>query len=162
MKGKIHKPSSSLVVAVIALFVALSGTAGAVGNAVVPALAKRALVADNAKKLNGLTARQLGGAAATAAVSVALKQSPAGPRPASTASSLVAIKTQSAGQVASGAFATFDVACDAGNVVGGGMASDGAAFAFDSFPKSATTWEIVAGNLGSSAANVSVYATCLK
>jgi len=46
-------PSPALVIAVLALFVALSGTAVAAG--VVP-LAKRALVADNAKKLNGLSA----------------------------------------------------------------------------------------------------------
>src|SRR2546423_9864581 len=45
-------PSPAMVIAVLALFVALGGTAVAAG--VVP-LAKRALVADNAKKLGGLT-----------------------------------------------------------------------------------------------------------
>ena len=45
---KVQKPSPALVVAVIALFVSLSGTAVAAG--VVP-IAKRALVADNAKNL---------------------------------------------------------------------------------------------------------------
>ena len=47
------RPSAAFVVAMIALFVALGGTAGAVVSAAVP-LAKRALVADNAKKLGGL------------------------------------------------------------------------------------------------------------
>ena len=49
-EGRIRRPSAALVVASIALFVALGGTAGAVVTAVVP-LAKRALTADNAKKL---------------------------------------------------------------------------------------------------------------
>src|SRR2546428_13656230 len=53
---KIPFPSAAMVVALLALFVALGGTAVAAG--VVP-LAKRALVADNAKKLNGLTASQI-------------------------------------------------------------------------------------------------------
>ena len=53
---KIRFPSAAMVVALLALFVALGGTAVAAG--VVP-LAKRALVADNAKKLNGLTAGQI-------------------------------------------------------------------------------------------------------
>ena len=47
------RPSAALIVAMIALFVALGGTAGAVVTAAVP-LAKRALIADNAKKLNGV------------------------------------------------------------------------------------------------------------
>lgn len=52
-----RRPSPALVVALLALFVALTGTAVAAG--VVP-LAKRALVADNARKLGGLTAEQVG------------------------------------------------------------------------------------------------------
>jgi hypothetical protein len=83
MKGlKMRRPSPALVVATVALFVALGGTAGAVVTAAVP-LAKRALVADNAKKVGGLTAVQLGSAAAQAGAKVALSESPAGPRPAS-------------------------------------------------------------------------------
>ena len=54
--SKTQLPSPAMIVALLALFVALGGTAVAAG--VVP-LAKRALVADNAKKLNGLTAGQI-------------------------------------------------------------------------------------------------------
>ena len=50
-------PSPALVVAMLALLVALSGTAVA-ASLVVP-LAKRALVADNAKKLSGRTLSQI-------------------------------------------------------------------------------------------------------
>ena len=56
------RPSPALVVAMVALFVALGGTAGAVVTAAVP-LAKRELVSDNAKKLNGFTANQVASAA---------------------------------------------------------------------------------------------------
>ena len=102
----IKRPSPAFVVAMIALFVALGGTAGAVVNAAVP-LAKRALVADNAKKLNGVTANQLG----SAAVQVALRESPAGPRPASTAAGLVTVKTAPASLAANGE-GEFTVSCE--------------------------------------------------
>ena len=52
---RIKRPSPAFVVAMIALFVGLGGTAGAVATQAVP-LAKRALVAENAKKLGGQTA----------------------------------------------------------------------------------------------------------
>ncbi len=71
MHRKLRLPSPAMAVALAALFVALSGTAVAAG---VPALAKRALVADNAKKLAGktpaallATAKQAGDSAAAAA-----------------------------------------------------------------------------------------------
>ncbi len=65
MLGKrIRLPGPAMIVALLALFVALSGTAVAAG--IVP-LAKRALVADNAKKLNGATLKQVIGGIVTAA-----------------------------------------------------------------------------------------------
>ena len=106
----------------IALFVALGGTAGAVVTAAVP-LAKRALVADNAKKLNGVTAGQLGGAA----VQLALKQSPAGPRPASTAAGLISSKTVPF-SASPEAEQVVTASCDAGSkAVGGGFSNPTAA-----------------------------------
>ena len=70
MNLRMKRPSPAFVVAMVALFVALGGTAGAVVTAAVP-LAKRALVADNAKKVGGLTAElagpQFGGAQGVAA-----------------------------------------------------------------------------------------------
>jgi len=53
---RVRMPSPAMMVALLALFVALGGTAVAAG--IVP-LAKRALVADNAKKLNGGTLKQI-------------------------------------------------------------------------------------------------------
>jgi hypothetical protein len=143
----------AFVVSLIALFVALGGTAGASEQAAVP-LAKRALVADNAKKLGGQTAAQI--IAKGAVAGAALSAQTAGP--ASTAASLVVIKTQAAGAIPAGTgLATFSVTCDTGTkVIGGGMSSDGALATFDSYPKSDTTWEVVVG------ANASVYAICLK
>jgi hypothetical protein len=80
----LRHPSPALVIAVVALFVSLSGTAVAAG--VVP-LAKRALtadkakVSDNAKKLGGKTAIQITSEAA------------AKPGPASSAAGLITVRT---------------------------------------------------------------------
>jgi hypothetical protein len=159
MEGKMMKrPSAALVVAMIALFVALGGTAGAVVTAAVP-LAKRALVADNSKKLNGFTANQIAGAA----VQVAVKESPPGARPASSVAGLMSIKTGTA-SLAANAEGEFNVACDAGQkVAGGGFASDGAVFNLDSYPASDNTWRLYLANGSSSAgANITLYATCLR
>ena len=110
MSVRFKRPSPAFVVATIALFVALGGTAGAV--AVVP-LAKRALVADNAKKLGGFTPVQLG--------VILLKASQQVPGPASTAAGLVTTSsasftlTPSQGEIV-------NVSCGAGQkAVGGGF-----------------------------------------
>ncbi len=160
MSRKRRLPSPAMAVALAALFVALSGTAVAAG---VPALAKRALIADNAKKLGGRTSGQLlatANTAAKAAATAAAQQ----PGPASTAAGLVVIKTASGGSMPpGGSLRAIEIACDAGQkIVGGGMASDGAIATFDSYPKTDTSWEIVAGNLGSGTATISVYALCLR
>jgi hypothetical protein len=60
MRNRIPRPSPAFVLALLALLVSLSGTAVAAG--VVP-LAKRALSADNAKKLQGQSTAQLVAAA---------------------------------------------------------------------------------------------------
>ena len=155
--GTSRRLSPAFVVAMIALFVALGGTAGAVVTATVP-LAKRALTADNAKKLGGQTSAQLVSQASKAAQTAAQA-----PGPASTAAGLVTIKTQT-GQIAAGGAQSFSVACDAGQkVVGGGFSSSEIVLGFDSHPSNDTTWSLFLGNLDDSApANVSVYATCLK
>src|SRR5262249_50388891 len=61
----IRRPSPALAVATIALFLAFGGTAGAVATGVVP-LAKRAVTANNAQKLQGLTANEIAAGAAPA------------------------------------------------------------------------------------------------
>jgi hypothetical protein len=145
----------------IALFVALGGTAGAVVDAAVP-LAKKALVAENAKKLGGQTSAQITASAAARGAQAALQQSPAGPRPASSVAGLVTIKTQSV-QIAAEDVNGADVTCDSGSkVVGGGLSSDGAVLVIDSYPKSDTTWSAGGLNIGSAAANATVYAACAK
>jgi hypothetical protein len=153
------RPSAALVVAMIALFVALGGTAGAVVTAAVP-LAKRALVADNAKKLGGQTAAQIAGQGAKAAVAL----SPPGAREASTAVGLVSTKTQPA-QLGPGGGGAFQVVCDTGQkVLSGGFVADNAVIiAVGNGPVSDTTWGIGLLNLDSSAAaNVNLYAICIK
>jgi hypothetical protein len=159
---RMKRPSPAFVVAMVALFVALGGTAGAVVTQAVP-LAKRALLADNAKKVGGQTSAQIISKAAQQGASQALQLSPAGARPASTATGLVVSKSQAAGSVDPGTVRVAQIACDSGQtVVGGGMSSDGAVATFDSYPLNATTWEVGFGNLGAGAANISTYALCLK
>ena len=159
MEGMLRKrPSPALVVAMVALFVALGGTAGAVVTAAVP-LAKRALVSDNSKKLNGFTANQN----ASVAVQVAVKESPPGARPAASASGLVTIKTGTASLAADGG-GEFSVACDAGQkAVGGGFSSDGSVYNFDSYPGSDGAWKLYLANGSTTeAANITLYASCVK
>lgn len=165
MLRRLHIPGPALVIAVAALFVALGGTALA-GAAAVPPLAKRALVADNAKKLEGKTSAQLLATAAAAAKQAADSAASAAasqPGPASTVAGLVVIKTAAVGQLPGGGFREASISCDAGQqVVGGGLSSDGLVVIFDSFPANATTWTASGGNLVNTPANVSIWATCLK
>lgn len=157
MMDRFKRPSPALLVAMIALFVALGGTAGAVVTAAVP-LAKRALVADNSKKLNGFNANQI----ASAAVRVSLQESPPGPRPASSVASLLTTKTATASLPAEGE-SEFTVSCDAGQkVAGGGFSSDGSVFNLDSYPSADNTWRLYLVNAGSTPASITLYATCLR
>jgi hypothetical protein len=177
-----RRPSPALVVAVLALLVALSGTAVAAG--VVP-LAKRALTADkaklanNAKKLGGLTATQLSarmrgprgvagpqgpkgdpgpagplGAAgpqgATGATGPKGDQGPAGP---ATAAGLVSVRTAPFTLVAGGA-ALFTVDCAAGEkAVSGGFTyvSTAIVLSSDTVPNPDDTgWELFLINMSDS------------
>jgi hypothetical protein len=154
---KLRLPSPAIVVAALALLVALSGTAVA-AQQIVP-LAKRALTADKAKV--ALNAKKLGGQTAAALV----KQASQAPGPASTAAGLVVVKNQSVGQLAPSAGHAFSISCDAGQkIMGAGFLSDGPVLiAVGSYPTSDTSWAMGLLNLSdSTAANVTLYATCLK
>jgi hypothetical protein len=139
-----------MVVALLALFVALSGTAVAAG--VVP-LAKRALSADNAKKLGGQSKAQI--AAAAAAL----------PGPASNASSLVSVKA-SPWSLNGGQGTDFTVSCDAGQkaMSGGYDNPNGDALQLDTRPsQDGAGWKVFLVNLDSSAAaSGTLYAVCVK
>jgi hypothetical protein len=138
--------SPALVVAVLALFVSLSGTAVAAG--VVP-LAKRALSADNAKKLGGQTADAIVAKAART------------PGPAASAAGLLTVKQASDGITANNS-REFVVACDGGRkIVSGGFATDGDVLALNSRPMSDAAWGIELLNVGDGNASVTLYAVCL-
>ena len=132
-----------MFVALLALFVALSGTAVAAG--IVP-LAKRALVADNAKKLGGTTLTQL-----AAGIGVAIPL-------------LVSEQTQ-AWSLAASAGSDFTTSCPTGAkaVAGGYDNPSGDAIAFDTRPSSdGKSWMIFLQNTSSSAgASGTLYAVCL-
>jgi len=132
-----------MVVALLALLVALSGTAVAAG--VVP-LAKRALVADNAKKLGGNTLAQIvGGIGAAIPTLITVKSSPWSLNPS--------------GQN------DFSATCDAGQkaIAGGYDNPSGAALSIDTRPSSdGTSWRVFLFNVSSSAAaSGNIYVICL-
>jgi hypothetical protein len=122
-------------------------------DAVVP-LAKRALTADNAKKLNGQTP--------VALLAQAAKQ----PGPASSAASLITIKT-AAWSLAPRGEGNFTATCDPGQkVIAGGWADPGDwSSGFQSLPTAdGTGWTINIFTTSSapSTQSGSVYAICLK
>jgi hypothetical protein len=160
IKRRLQRPTPAFVIAMIALFVALGGTAGAVATATVP-LAKRALVADkaktaliaeNAKKLGGQTSAQIVQAAAQA------------PGPASSALGLISTKTSSV-QIGAGSGGAYTVQCDAGQkVVSGGFIADNVVIlALANGPVNESTWGVGLLNLDDAApANVNLYGICIK
>jgi hypothetical protein len=146
------RPSPALVIAVLALFVSLSGTAVAAG--VVP-LAKRALSADKAKQADN--AKKLGGETAAAIIAKAAQT----PGPAGTAAGLVSSKQATDSLTAKNGRA-FTIACDTGKkVISAGYASDGDVVSFDSRPIGDSAWEIYLANFGEANAGVTLYAVCI-
>ena len=162
---RIKRPSPALVVAVAALFVALGGTAGAVVAQAVP-LAKRALVADNAKKLGGQTSAQIIASASAKGAQAALSQSPAGARPASTTAGLTAVKSVPF-TVSPSTEQVITAACDAGSkAMGGGFSNPTNALVLSagSFPTAdGSGWSEDLINLSTSTTGSgTVVVSCLK
>ena len=138
MKG-VRLPSPAMIVAMLALLVALSGTAVAAG--IVP----KAKVALNSLKLQGKTAVQV----------AALAPAP------TTVGGLVTIKT-APWSLGPDAVNDFTVTCDSGTkVTGGGFA--GVALAFQTRPGSdGASWKITLANLSdSAAASGTLFAACI-
>jgi hypothetical protein len=163
---RIRRPSPALVIAVIALFMGLTG--GAIGATVVP-LAKRALTADKAKRATladtATRAKTADNAAKlegkTTAQVLAQVQIP----PVTDVSGLVSTKSQNWSLSPNGSN-TFTATCDSGSkATGGGYDNpNGDAIPFDSAPTGdGAGWKIVLGNLSATApASGNVFVVCLK
>jgi hypothetical protein len=150
MKGN-RLPSPAFVLALVALMVSLSGTAVAAG--VVP-LAKRALLADDARKVGGRSAEAIADAAART------------PGPASSAAGLVTVKATT-WSVSPDSDNDVVVMCDTGQkVVGGGYDDpNGWAHAWDSRPTGdGAGWRIAisVGKPAPSPQTGTAYAICLR
>ncbi len=147
---RMRLPSPALTIAVASLFVALSGTAVAAG--VVP-LAKRALSADNAKKLGGQTAAQISTAAA------------AQPGPATSAAGLMTVRSTPV-NIGPGSIGEAIAPCAAGEKAAGGGFSrgSGAPLLISSAPTGdGSGWTIGVFNLSNgNAAAGTAYAVCVK
>jgi hypothetical protein len=152
-RWRVRRPSPAMVVALMALFVALSGTAVAAG--VVP-LAKRALTADNAKKLGGKTGAQI--VAAGAAL----------PGPAASAAGLVSVQpgtfSLAAATSTNSPTGTFTVTCPAGSkAVSGGFSGQQDVASFDTaISADGATFSILLVNFDPAAASGNLYAVCVK
>src|SRR5262245_14815636 len=149
----LRKPSPALVVASLALFVSLGGTAVAAAPIV-----KRALYADNAGKLGGRTL--------AAVVQQSAAEGARLPGPSSSAAGLVTVKT-SGWSAAPGQGADFTVACDAGQkaVAGGWDDPSGWGHDWDSRPTpDGGGWRtyIVVSREAPAAQSGTVYAVCLR
>jgi hypothetical protein len=172
MKQIVRAPSPAMTVALVALFVALSGTAFAVGSAVVP-LAKRALTADNAKVANlakkatvADNAQKLGGQDAAALARQAVAQASQAPGPASTAAGLITVKTAT-WTLGPRTERDFVVTCDAGQkAVSGGWEDPGAwAYGWETRPTpDGTGWRTLLSvdTNAPGPQSGTVYAICLK
>jgi hypothetical protein len=142
---RLRYPSPSLVVAALALFVSTSGTAVAAG--VVP-MAKKALFANNAGKLQGKT----------------LGQVAALPGPANKAASLVSV-TSTPFSLGVSEERDFTIQCASGaKAISGGYTSPNSVLALDSRPSpDGAGWAMYLVNLSNSAAGAgAVHAVCLR
>jgi hypothetical protein len=141
---RIKLPSPALVIACLALFVALSGTA--VAAAIVP-LAKRALSADT---LKGKTPAAL------------VREAAQLPGPASSAGGVFSTKTQG-DSLGADTYRELMVACDSGRkAVGGGFWSDGPVVDMGSRPVGDTTWQLGLYNLSTTrAATLTLHVVCV-
>ena len=159
----LRRPSPALVVALVALFMSLSGTAVAAG--VVP-VAKRALFANNAGKLQGRSARQIAAlpGPATFLDGMTAEDIAGMPSPATTASALVS--TSSAPfALAPGEQKDFSAQCPAGaKAISGGFTTPNNVLAADTRPDtSGTGWTLYLMNLSSSSsATGNVQVVCLS
>jgi uncharacterized protein YfiM (DUF2279 family) len=138
-----------MVVALIALFSSLTGVAAGVSFAKAVPLAKKALIANNAKKLQGKTKAQIIASAKTKSVA-----------------GFVTIKSAS-WSLASGVANDFVVTCDPGQkAIGGGAEqatpASGGVWYLDSRPSSdGASWKLFFGNISGAAKTGTVYAVCL-
>jgi hypothetical protein len=130
-----------MAIALVALFFALGGIGTAATTAIVP-LAKRALSADNAKKLSKKTLTEV----------VAMP----GPGRTTTNTSSASIGPQAGGY--------YTASCDSGQtaISGGYSFSSGAVLAADTYPLDESTWRLFLVNVDpAAAAAVTVYVVCL-
>jgi len=161
---RIRTPSPAMVVAAAALIVALTGTA--IAAEVVP-LSKRALVADNAKKLRGKTPAQVArmpGPATTLDGKTA-EQIAAMPGPANAVAGLVVYKTAPR-TLEPGVIVDTTTSCDQGQkAVGGGFQGpdNNQIVAFDSRPSAdGGAWRLRLESFDLENATATLVAVCVK
>jgi hypothetical protein len=156
--SQVSSTGPALVIACLALLISMGSTAVAAG--VVP-LAKRALIADNARKLQGKTPAEVMSAAGRVAADIAGKAE----GPPSTAAGLISIK-QGAWTLSPDQAGDATVTCDNGQkaIAGGYDTASGAVLALDTRPvSSGGAWKIRLLNPDEDAgANGTLYTVCIR
>jgi hypothetical protein len=146
MYKRIRRPSPALVVSLIALFVALTG------SAVASTIVARAKLADNSLKIQGKTADAL------------VEQAGELPGPASSAAGLVTVKG-AAYSLAPRQQSEFTAACDPGaKAISGGLDDTaGSAVPFDTRPSvDGQSWRMYLANVSTSNPSTgTLYAICI-
>ena len=169
MKIRLRKPSlpsPSLVVSVIALFVALGGTAGAAvlitskdikdGTIQNADVAKKAI--DHTKLVEGTDS----GLNADKLDNLSSEQIAAMPGPASSAIGLLTTRTANY-SIGADQGGDFEVKCATGEkVTGGGSSSFGSVVTFDSRPNTESSWAVYVVNFGSEPVALTAWAICVR
>jgi hypothetical protein len=166
-KGRFTRPSPALVIALIALFVSLAGSAAATGVLVSSKeirdgsirgvdLANRTVAASkllqgkgsgvDADKVDGLSSEQIAALAG----------------PASSVAGLLTTRTANY-SLGANDVGDFTVQCAPGEkVTGGGSSSFGDLFLLDSRPNTETSWAVYVANMGDQSAAFTVWAICAR
>lgn len=157
---RLCRPSPAMAVALVALFVGLTGTA--VGAMQIVPLAKKALYANkagtakkaslaaNASRLEGKTAAEVAALAG----------------PASSVAGLVTVKSAPFNIAAAPGLTTASVACDSGSkAIGGGFSTAAAAIILGgstTISADGGTYSMVLANFGGPAATGNIWTVCVK
>ncbi len=163
---RLRMPSPAMGVAIVALFVALGGTAGATvlitSKDIKDGTITSADIANKAIAHTKLVEGKGSGLNADKLENMTVAQVAAIPGPASSGVGLLTTRTSNY-SVGPGGGGDFTATCAPGEkVTGGGSSSFGAVFTLDSRPNTESSWATYVLNVGDQSAALTVWAICIK
>ncbi len=166
MTHRFRLPSPAMVVAIVALFIALSGSAVA-GVLITSADIKDGTILGRDIANKAITSTKLAqgkgsGLNADKVDNLSSEQMVAMPGPASTAVGLLTTRTTN-NTIAPGAAGDYTAACAPGEkATGGGSSSFGAVLTLDSRPNTESSWSTFVANVGDQPVALTVWVVCLR